>query len=108
MKIQKDKFETILSAISAVMHPAIDNSLVNLGIVQDIELYTDEVVIMTFVFPFPNIPIADKLIASLENEVKKHGMQMQYIVRLMKPEEKKRFLELEKAGWKGGKSQCGT
>lgn len=96
----------VSQAISSVMHPAIDNSLVNLGIVQDIELYTDEVVIMTFVFPFPNIPIADKLIAAVEGEVKKLGLEMQYIVRLMKSEEKKRFLELEKAGWKDGKSQC--
>ncbi len=104
--MSEDKFENIMSAISSVMHPAINYSLYDLGMVQDIELYTDDVVIMTFVFPFPNIPIADKLIASLENEVKKQGLQMQYIVRLMKPEEKKHFLELEKAGWKGGKSQC--
>lgn len=98
--------KSVKAAISTVMHPAIDNSLVNLGMVQDIELYTKEVVILTFVFPFPNIPIADKLIGAVESEVNKQGLQMQYIVRIMKPEEKKRFLELEKAGWKGGKSQC--
>ena len=106
--MKENKYNTVLAAVSTVMHPAIDNSLLKLGIVQDIEFYTGEVVIMTFVFPFPNIPIADKLIGSVESEVKKLGMEMQYIVRVMKPEEKKRFLELEKAGWKGGKPMCGA
>ncbi len=98
--------EKIVEAISMVMHPAIDYSLVDLGIVQDIELYTEEVLILTFVFPFPNIPIADKLIASVENVVKSFRLDMQYIIRVMKDEEKKQFMEMEKAAWKGGKAAC--
>ncbi len=94
--------------IAAVMHPAINYSLVELGMVQDIELYTEDLVIMTFVFPFPNIPIADKLIASVERVVKNQGLEMQYIIRVMKVDEKKRFLAMEKAAWKGDSpAQCG-
>ncbi len=96
----------ITEAISTVMHPAIDYSLVDLGMIQDIELYTDDVLILTFVFPFPNIPIADKLISAVENVVKSFGLEMQYIVRIMKAEEKKQFMEMEKAAWKGGPAAC--
>lgn len=100
------EIKTITEAVAAVMHPAIDYSLVDLGMVQDIELYTEEVVIMTFVFPFAKIPIADKLIGAVEKEVKKLGLEMQYIVRVMRSEEKQRFLEMEKAAWKGGNAAC--
>ncbi|WP_297090900.1 iron-sulfur cluster assembly protein [uncultured Draconibacterium sp.] len=96
----------ITKEIAKVMHPAINYSLVDLGMVQDIELYTEQLVILTFVFPFPNIPIADKLIASVEKVVQALGFEMQYIVRVMKTDEKQRFLQMEKAGWKGGKASC--
>lgn len=98
--------DTVKNTISAVMHPAIDHSLVDLGMVQDIELYTPEVVILTFVFPMLKIPIADKLIAAVQDAVKSQGLEMQYIVRVMKPDEKKRFLAMEKAAWKDGPAQC--
>jgi ATP-binding protein involved in chromosome partitioning len=102
-------FNLVTEAISSVKHPAIDHSLVDLGIVQDIERYTEDVVILTFVFPFPNIPIADKLIAAVESVVKKQGLEMQYIVRIMKEDEKKRFLQMEKEAWNGSsKAQCGV
>nr|WP_319231855.1 iron-sulfur cluster assembly protein [Draconibacterium orientale] len=105
-QIKMRDINKIKEQISKVMHPAIDCSLVDLGMVQDIELYTDEVLILTFVFPFPNIPIADKLISSVENVVKSQGLEMQYIVRVMKAEEKKNFLKMEKAAWKGGTASC--
>jgi ATP-binding protein involved in chromosome partitioning len=99
------RIEKINNAISKVKHPAIDSSLIDLGMVQDIELYTENVVILTFVFPFVNIPIADKLISSVENVVKNEGMEMQYIIRIMKEDEKKRFLKMEKEAWIGTNAQ---
>ena len=67
---------------------------------QDVDLWYDTVIV-TFVFPFPNIPIADKLIGSVKNVVEKMGLQLQYIVRMMKDEEKEAFLRMEKEAWKG-------
>lgn len=92
--------EQIKAELNKIFHPAINLSLMELGILQDIDVWYDTVIV-TFVFPFPNIPIADKLIESVKNVVEKMDLRMQYIVRLMKPVEKEEFLRLEKEAWKG-------
>jgi ATP-binding protein involved in chromosome partitioning len=92
--------EKVKEAISKLIHPAINLSLTELGIVQDIEII-DDTVIVTFVFPFPDIPIADKLIGMLTTQVEKMGFKLEYIVRVMKKEEKEAFLRMEKKAWKG-------
>ncbi|MGE0019462.1 MAG: iron-sulfur cluster assembly protein [Draconibacterium sp.] len=92
--------EQITAELNKIFHPAINLPLMELGILQDVDLWYDTVIV-TFVFPFPNIPIADKLIESVKNVVEKMGLQMQYIVRVMKSEEKEAFLKMEKEAWKG-------
>lgn len=92
--------EAVNNAISEIYHPAINLSLVELGILKDIDLW-GETVIVTFVFPFPNIPIADKLINLVQRVVEGMGLKLEYIVRIMKENERKAFLLKEKQGWKG-------
>lgn len=92
--------EAVINAISEIYHPAINLTLVELGIVHDIDLW-DETVIITFVFPFPNIPIAGKLINSVQQVVEEIGLKLEYIVRVMKEHEKQAFLLKEKQAWKG-------
>ncbi|MBT3384383.1 MAG: DUF59 domain-containing protein [Prolixibacteraceae bacterium] len=92
--------ENVLSVLSEVEHPAISYSLIKLGIVKDIELAEDSV-ILTFAFPFPGIPIADRLISSIEEPVKAMGLKLEYIVKVMNEEEKATFLQLEGEAWKG-------
>jgi len=94
----------VLEAISKVMHPAINCSLTELGIVKDLEIYGENTVIATFVFPFQKIPIKEKLVGSVENTVKNMGYDLEYIVRYMNEEEKKHFLELEKSNWNDSKN----
>lgn len=94
----------VLKAISKVMHPAINCSLTELGIVKDMKIYDKNTVIATFVFPFQKIPIKDKLIGSVEETIKKFGYNLEYIIRYMNEEEKKRFLELETKNWKNNKN----
>ncbi|MCD6355622.1 MAG: DUF59 domain-containing protein [Prolixibacteraceae bacterium] len=91
--------ENVINEISKVEHPAISYSLLKLGIVKDIELSGDSV-ILTFVFPFPNIPIADTLIGSIEKPINEMGLKLEYIVRIMNEEEKSKFLKLEAEAWK--------
>ena len=52
-------------------------------------------------FPFPDIPIADALIQSVNQVIEEMGFKMEYIVRVMKEEEKIAFLKMEKEAWKG-------
>lgn len=94
----------VIEAISKVMHPAINCSLTELGILQDVEIYGENTVIATFVFPFQKIPIKEKLIGSVEQAAKKIGYNLEYIVRYMNENEKKRFLELETKNWKDNKN----
>ena len=94
----------VLEAILKVMHPAINCSLTELGIVKDLEIYGENTVIATFVFPFQKIPIKEKLVGSVENVAKKFGYNLEYIVRYMNENEKKRFLELEKMNWNATKN----
>lgn len=94
----------VLEAITKVMHPAINCSLTELGIVKDLEIYGENTVIATFVFPFHKIPIREKLVGSVENVAKKFGYNLEYIVRYMREDEKKRFLELETQNWNDTKN----
>lgn len=92
--------ENLIDAMSQVGHPSINFSLVELGILQDIDV-NDNTVSVTFVFPFPEIPIADAIISSVKDPLKGMGYEFKYETRVMSEIEKARFLELETKGWKG-------
>ena len=94
-KVAASAIKTIL----AIKHPAIDCSLAQLGILQDIELYNENTLIATFVFPFQKIPIKDQLVNSVMKTAAKFGFRVEYIIRYMNETEKNRFLELEKTHW---------
>jgi len=93
--------EEILKVISVVKHPAIDYSLVDLGMIQDNIKVLDSVVKLTFVFPFPNIPIAGTLINSIAVPLKNIGYDLEYEIVLMTDEEKVKFMRMETEAWKG-------
>jgi metal-sulfur cluster biosynthetic enzyme len=88
------------NAISNVEHPAINHSLIKLGIISNI-LLLGKKVIVEFAFPFPNIPIADKLIGSIEKPIKNLGLSFEHNVRTMNDQEKSKFLQMETEAWKG-------
>jgi ATP-binding protein involved in chromosome partitioning len=92
--------ENVINEISKVNHPAINYSLLKLGIVKDVEL-ADNSVVLTFAFPFPGIPIADRLISSIQEPVEAMGLKLEYIVKIMNEEERATFLQLEGEAWKG-------
>ena len=96
MKTKQD----IIDAISGVQHPAISNSLLNLGIVKEVEL-NNNVANIIFAFPFPNIPIADQLVYSIYEPIKAIGVDFNYDIVDMTEEEKAKFMQLETEGWKG-------
>jgi len=90
----------LAQVITKVMHPYIDSSLTDLGIVTDIDL-EDNVVSLVFAWPFPDIPIRDQLIQSIEQVVLDMGFNLEFTERIMTTAEKNDFLILEKKGWKG-------
>lgn len=92
--------QKVLEVISGVKHPAIDHSLLDLGIIKDIEI-DDKTVILKFVFPFPNIPIADALIDSVKMPLNNIGYTLFSDIILMTEEEKAKFMQMEAEAWKG-------
>lgn len=92
--------DEILNELEKVGHPAINYSLIKLGIVTDVE-FKDNKVSVVFAFPFPNIPVAGMLVNSIEQPVKSLGLDFEYKIRVMNEEEKTRFLQLEAEAWKG-------
>ena len=92
--------EDVINELEKVGHPAINYSLIKLGRLTDIEL-NDNKVSAVFAFPFPDIPIADRLINSVAQQVKSSGLEFVYKIRVMTEKEKTRFLRLEKEAWKG-------
>ncbi len=92
--------EQAIEAIKEVKHPAIDRTLLDLGIVKHVST-DEEKVYVTFAFPFPNIPIADTLISSVSQPLQAIGATVMVDMVLMTEEEKQKFLQMEQEAWTG-------
>ena len=57
--------KSIRNMLKEVKHPAIDRSLLDLGVIKEIAVKEGKVLI-TMALPFPNIPIIDQLIGSIK------------------------------------------
>ena len=89
-----------LKIAGQIIHPAIDRSLLDLGIVKDIEIENDTATVI-FAFPFPNIPIAGQLISSVQIPLEKLGLKVETKITTMNEEERGAFLAMEQAAWSG-------
>ena len=94
--------EDVHKAIGQVMHPEISRTLVELGMVKEIALKGDKV-ILTLVLPFIGIPasIKDYLENSLRQAVMRLGVKAEIRIAEMNQEERLAFLAMEQEGWKG-------
>jgi len=95
--------EEICKALSSVKHPAIDCSLVDLGIVKDVAAEDGEIII-TMALPFHNIPspVKNHLIQSVKQPVEELGVTTEVMLTVMDQEQLQKFLAIEKERWKGG------
>lgn len=92
--------QKVRQTLSEVKHPAIDRTLIDLGILKDIIIRNDKVE-LTLTFPFPEIPIKDYLINSVREPIKKLGVEVAVKIDVMNDEERQAFLAMEKKNWKG-------
>ncbi len=94
--------EDVHQVIKQVMHPEINHTLVELGMVKDTTLENNEVR-LTLVLPLLNIPVAIKeyLMSSLRHVVTELGAKIEISVAEMNQEERMAFFTMEQAGWKG-------
>jgi metal-sulfur cluster biosynthetic enzyme len=89
-------------AVGQVMHPQIDRSLVELGMVKDIAL-DDGRITLTLVLPILGIPVTvkDYLVDSLRQSVATLGPNVEIRIAEMNQEERLTFLAMEQESWKG-------
>ena len=92
--------EKIRKELSRVKHPAIDRSLVELGIVKNITFNGNKTEV-TIALPFPHIPILGSLVDSLREPVEKLGGEFKVKLTRMNEEERQAFLAMEEESWKG-------
>jgi len=92
--------KAIRSILEGVKHPAIDRSLLELGIIKDIAV-KDSKVLITMALPFPNIPIIDQLVSSIKDPIEKFGVDVEIKQTIMSQDELQRFLMMEQESWKG-------
>lgn len=92
--------EDVTQEIANVMHPAIDRSLMDLGMIRDIVL-TGTTASLSLVIPFPGIPILSFLEKHLKESVKPLGVDLTIKIENMNQEEIQKFLAMEKEAWKG-------
>jgi len=90
--------EDVHQAVGQVVHPEINSTLVELGMVKDVALNGNEVT-LTLVLPFRGIP--DVIANSLREEVAKLGANVEISIAEMNQEEKQAFFVMEQEGWKG-------
>ncbi len=90
--------EKVRNAVAQVRHPAIDRTLMELGILKDITVEGDKVII-TLAFPFPGIPIRELLIESVRKPVEEMGAKVEVKTTVMTAEELQTFLAMEQEAW---------
>jgi metal-sulfur cluster biosynthetic enzyme len=93
--------QDVLEVVEQVKHPAIDYTLVDLGMIRDVSVEGQKVT-LTFVFPFAGVPIKQMLIDSVRKPLQDIGAELEVSEAVMSPDERKKFMEMEQKGWKGG------
>jgi metal-sulfur cluster biosynthetic enzyme len=94
--------QNVEDAVKNVMHPAINCSLVDLGIVKDVTLDGNSAR-MTLVLPALGIPpaIINYFKTNLSNALQNIGVSLDTDIREMDHVEKQKFFSMEQANWKG-------
>jgi len=92
--------ENVRKAMAQIMHPAIDRTLIDLGMVKDIAIEGNKVTV-TLAVPFPGIPIKDLLVNSVREPIEKLGGKVEVKLAVMNQQELKAFLAMENESWRG-------
>ncbi len=98
--MKKNSKENIEKALKSIKHPAIDETLFNLGIIKKIE-FEEEKAIIYLAFPFENIPIKETLIELVKKPLVKFSVKGEIKTSVMKKNELEKFLKKEQEHWLG-------
>jgi len=93
--------QDIEQALSGVMHPEINYSLIHLGMIKDVVCKEDKVS-LTLKLPLLQVPVKELLIQSIERVFTNLDMTLQVDINVeqMSQEEREKFMSMAKEGWK--------
>ena len=91
--------DDVRNAVAQVMHPAIDRTLIDLGMVKDITV-GDNLATLTLALPFPEIPIKEYLVNSVRKPIMNLGIEVEVKITVMSQQEREAFLVMEQESWK--------
>jgi metal-sulfur cluster biosynthetic enzyme len=91
----------INQALSKIMHPEINYSLVDLGMLKNVICRQDKVN-LTLKLPFLQVPIKDLLIESIKKTLSglDSSIQVEINIEQMSQEQRDEFAKMAKEGWK--------
>lgn len=101
MKKMKDiSKKDIEKELSNVTHPEINFSLVKLGMIKDIDV-KDNIILITLILPFLSVPIKEELIHLIKESIMKLNKDIKIKIKTAEMNEKERgkFMDLAKEGW---------
>lgn len=92
---------SIKQALSKLMHPEINYSLVDLGIIKDVAFEKNKVMV-TLKVPFLDVPIRDHLIQMIRGSVSdlNEAFKTEINLQQMSQQERDEFMKKVKKGWK--------
>ena len=93
------KKEEIMEVLKGIMHPGINASLIDLGMIKDVEI-KENVISIILNLPYEGVPIKYMLMDEIENALKKFDIEIKIDTREMNPAERQKFMEMAQAYWK--------
>ena len=93
--------EDIKNVLLKAIHPEIDCSLVELGMIKNVEV-KDAGVSITLALPFLEIPIKEHIINLIKKSIRNLDKNVKIEIKTaeMNEKEKEKFMKLAKEGWK--------
>lgn len=87
--------KNVHEALETVMHPEIDASLIELGMIKDVVVKRDKVIV-TLALPFLGVPIRDYLVNITREAIMRLGVEANVKIAEMNREELQTFLAIER------------
>jgi metal-sulfur cluster biosynthetic enzyme len=87
--------------LSEVMHPEINNNLIDLGIIEDV-VYKQKHVSLTLKLPFLQVPVKDVLLESIKKALADldNSIGVKINIKQMTEQQREKFVKMAKEGWK--------
>jgi len=97
----KSSQQDIEQALSKVMHPEINHSLVDLGVIEDM-VYKQKHVSLTLNLPSLQVPVKGILVESIKKTLADldSSIEVEINIEQMTEQQREKFMKMAKEGWK--------